>query len=405
MSTIAPLKYLAESISVGIVITPAVWYVNEGGIPALRGVNIRPGRIVKDGLVQISHDGHAANKKSRLRAGDLVVVRTGQAGAAAVVPVELDGSNCIDLIIIRPGCKLVPRYLEYVLNSGYSRRRISEQSVGSIQSHFNVGAMRDMPIPVPALEEQLRIVKFLDSECSRLTDSAQALRRQIELLESREDSVLHELTSVNSAPAARIKHVVSRLTSGPRGWGELVGDSGVPFIRIANIPRRGIALSLEDLAYVDPPAGSERERTRTQVGDVLVSITADIGSVGVIDAHTVDGNVSQHICLLRARESICHPRWLAYAIKAPAANRALRMSSYGGAKVGLGLAEVAETSISLPNLSTQAHHIKLIDEALSWNEALRGQLTKKLALISEWKQALVDAAVTGQIDVATARGA
>ena len=79
------LKHLAQ-VTVGIVVTPAAWYVGEGGVPALRGLDIRPGRVDDDDLVQISHAGHAEHLKSRLQAGDVVVVRTGQAGAAAVVP-------------------------------------------------------------------------------------------------------------------------------------------------------------------------------------------------------------------------------------------------------------------------------------------------------------------------------
>jgi type I restriction enzyme S subunit len=98
-----PLKYVVQSVSVGIVITPANWYVDKGGVPALRGLNVQPGRIDGSNMVEISHEGNRENLKSRLSAGDVVVVRTGQAGTAAVVPAELDGSNCIDLLIIRPG--------------------------------------------------------------------------------------------------------------------------------------------------------------------------------------------------------------------------------------------------------------------------------------------------------------
>src|SRR5690606_26264127 len=106
----SPLKYLAAEVTVGIVITPAKWYVTSGGVPALRGTNVRPGKISADSLVRISNAGHLENRKSRLRSGDVVVVRTGQAGSAAVVPPALDGANCIDLIIVRPGPKLFPRH-------------------------------------------------------------------------------------------------------------------------------------------------------------------------------------------------------------------------------------------------------------------------------------------------------
>ncbi|HEY9475035.1 MAG TPA: restriction endonuclease subunit S [Mycobacteriales bacterium] len=185
-----PLKYLAKEITVGIVVTPAAWYVDADGIPALRGVNIGPGRIVKDDLVQISREGHALHRKSQLREGDLVVVRTGQAGVTAAIPAEFAGTNCIDLVVVRPVDALNSRYAEYVLNSDYAKRHVAEYSVGSIQSHFNVGAMKLMPIPRVPLAEQERRVRLLDEAVERFDGLSARLLRQEELLIERRQALI-----------------------------------------------------------------------------------------------------------------------------------------------------------------------------------------------------------------------
>ncbi|MGW0858389.1 restriction endonuclease subunit S [Streptomyces sp. NPDC002690] len=185
-----PLKYLVAEVTVGIVITPAKWYVDSGGIPALRGTNVKPGVVDAKDLVRISPDGDAVHSKSRLNAGDVVVVRTGQAGAAAVVPPEFDGSNCIDLIIVRPGLKIDPEYLEYVLNSGYSRAQVAEYSVGSIQAHFNVGAMKQIPIPSIPWREQKEVVVRLRSEVGAIELLRRKLVQQSELLAERRQSLI-----------------------------------------------------------------------------------------------------------------------------------------------------------------------------------------------------------------------
>ncbi|MEV7413281.1 hypothetical protein AB0O04_36325, partial [Streptomyces althioticus] len=205
-----PLKYLARHITVGIVITPAKWYVEEGdGIPALRGVNVKPGRIVRDDLVSISREGHAENKKSRLSAGDVVVVRTGQAGAAAVVPQDLDGANCIDLILVRPGSQLDPKYLELVLNSAYAQAHVAQEPVGSIQAHFNVGAMRQIPIPALPVEKQRALAFKASSELDKLDTLVGRLDHQISLLAERRQSLIMDavtgqldvVTACQQAPA------------------------------------------------------------------------------------------------------------------------------------------------------------------------------------------------------------
>src|SRR5690554_5775586 len=93
--------YLSR-LTVGVVIKPASYYVSEGVI-ALRSLNIRPNRIQLDNLVYFSKSVNENElSKSILREGDVVFVRTGMTGTAAIIPKELDGCNCIDLIVTRP---------------------------------------------------------------------------------------------------------------------------------------------------------------------------------------------------------------------------------------------------------------------------------------------------------------
>lgn len=184
-----PLKRAVGDVTVGIVITPARWYA-DAGVPALRSLNVRPGVISVDDLVYLTPEGDEVNRKSRLRAGDVVVVRTGQAGTAAVVPQELDGANAIDLLIVRPGAGVVPSFLAHFLNSGSTSRLIAHGSVGSIQGHFNVGSLRELPIPSIDLRAQLQAVGRLD-ELAATTDKAlTTARRGIALARERRAALI-----------------------------------------------------------------------------------------------------------------------------------------------------------------------------------------------------------------------
>lgn len=154
-----PLQYLAK-ISVGIVVKPAQYYVPSGtGVPALRGVNVRPGRILADDTVEISMEGDQANHRSRLSTGDVVTVRTGQAGASAVVPPEWSGANAIDLIITRPAEGLDPQFLVAYLNSPVASTEMGLDVVGAVQQHFNVSSMSRLRIPLPDVRAQQELVR------------------------------------------------------------------------------------------------------------------------------------------------------------------------------------------------------------------------------------------------------
>lgn len=188
-SPATPLKRAVDFVTVGIVVTPAKWYV-ESGVPALRGVNVKPGSILTDDLVFLSDQGHRENRKSELRAGDVLVVRTGQAGAAGVVPPKLDGANAIDLLIVRTGPKVVPEFLAHFLNSNSTSRLIAHGSVGSIQGHFNVGSLRQLPFPQLSKDEQWALVRMLDEQADRIDRAIGTAVRAIELARERRAALI-----------------------------------------------------------------------------------------------------------------------------------------------------------------------------------------------------------------------
>lgn len=157
-----PANDIMDNITVGIVVKPAELYVpTTTGVKTLRSLNVFPHRFSLDAMVEISRKAHQAHSKSALRAGDIVVVRTGRPGDAAVITEELDGTNCIDLIIARPGNGILPYFVTAFLNSQFGRRQFLSGMTGTAQKHFNVGEFNKLKIPVPPVEDQRRFVDQL----------------------------------------------------------------------------------------------------------------------------------------------------------------------------------------------------------------------------------------------------
>ena len=77
-----------------------------------------------------------------------------------MVPSSLPQSNCSDLVIVRTGQHLDPRYLAYYLNSAASHH-IASVLVGAVQQHFNVSEAKRLKLPIPPIDEQRRIVQIL----------------------------------------------------------------------------------------------------------------------------------------------------------------------------------------------------------------------------------------------------
>jgi type I restriction enzyme S subunit len=161
------LKHITDGVTVGVVVTPAKYYA-KSGIPALRSFNVKDMEIMRSDLAWFSPESNQLLAKSILRSGDLVAVRTGKPGTTAVVPPDLDGANCIDLIIIRQSNRFDSRYLSYVMNSDLARSQYAEGSEGALQQHFNIETAKNLLLPLPPLDDQIAICRSLDERLGRL---------------------------------------------------------------------------------------------------------------------------------------------------------------------------------------------------------------------------------------------
>lgn len=175
------LKFLSPQVTVGIVVTPAAYYTDRG-VPAIRGTNIRAMELRLDEMVSITDEGHRINRKSAVTEGDVVVVRTGQPGTAAVVPKALDGANCIDVILIKKSKKYDSDLLAHFLNSSAAKAQYMSGSSGAIQQHFNISIASNLVVPVPPLREQGRVLAILRQERQRVTTLTSTLHTSINRL-------------------------------------------------------------------------------------------------------------------------------------------------------------------------------------------------------------------------------
>lgn len=175
------LKYISPKVSVGIVITPAAYYADEG-VLAIRGLNVRPMGFDFADTRSISEEGHALHLKSELYVDDLVAVRTGDPGTTSVITADLEGTNCVDLVIIRKPRNASSRFLGWFLNSDAAKVQYAIGSEGALQLHFNVETSKEVTVALPPTEEQAAIAHYIDRGREYENDRAARVERSIALL-------------------------------------------------------------------------------------------------------------------------------------------------------------------------------------------------------------------------------
>jgi type I restriction enzyme S subunit len=176
------LKYVSPKVTVGIVVTPAAYYADDG-VLAIRGLNIRPMAFDFSETRNISEEGHRHHLKSELCEGDLVAVRTGDPGTTSLITEDLEGVNCIDLVIIRKPSGASSRFLGWFLNSDAAKVQYAMGSEGALQLHFNVETSKEVVISLPPPEEQSEIAKFIDQGLKCEKERAAKVERSVELLQ------------------------------------------------------------------------------------------------------------------------------------------------------------------------------------------------------------------------------
>ncbi|MBZ3906617.1 restriction endonuclease subunit S [Streptomyces griseiscabiei] len=321
-----------------------------------------------------------------------------------------------DYMVLRPGSRVDSKYLHYLFRSAWFTgevvqrlRGIGSVDLGNVRTpRINPDDFGAIEIPLPSLQEQRRIAAFLDAETARVDALAVAMHSQDASLKQRRLRVLDFASEcAPRTPLVRLGYLSRLVTSGSRGWGEFASDTGSLFFRSANLYSDRVHPKLTNVVYVQVPASatSEAQRSRIELGDVLVGITgANAGWVCMANADVAGGHVSQHVCLVRPDKRRINGDWLALLIASPAIQSRLMGNQYGGTKTQLSLPDIREIRIPLVPVEQQIQMARSIIRQIDEIDRQRLLRQRQLALLTERRQALITAAVTGQFDVSSASG-
>jgi type I restriction enzyme S subunit len=133
-------------------------------------------------------------------------------------------------------------------------------------------------------------------------------------------------------------------------------------------------------------------------GDLLLSITAYIGSVAVVPRDIGPAYVSQHVALCRLLTGV-NPFWVGYVLLSSIGQNHGRMAMYGGTKQGLSLDDVGNYPVLTPPLNEQADLVAWMDSHLAEVEQLIERRRGAVALLHEFRIRLISDVVTGKLDV------
>jgi type I restriction enzyme S subunit len=165
-------------------------HVNGRRLPYLRNINVRWGSVDTNDLLEMNFEDDELDRFG-LRKDDVLVCEGGEPGRAAVWNNSIPNMKYQKAIHrIRFKQPYEPRLLIYLLELLTKTGRLERRFTGSTIKHFTREAIVQLPIPVPPLDEQQRVVSEIEKQFTRLDAGVASLKRVQTALKRYRASVL-----------------------------------------------------------------------------------------------------------------------------------------------------------------------------------------------------------------------
>ncbi|HTG35007.1 MAG TPA: restriction endonuclease subunit S [Thermoanaerobaculia bacterium] len=340
----------AERIHTGV-LPVETWFPPASGDATFRYIDIssvdRHSKSIV-GVTELQVRGAPSRARQILRADDVLVstVRP-NLNAVAIVPKALDGAiGSTGFTVLRANPKrLLPRFLFYWVRSPAFLADMTKKATGASYPAVSDRIVLESSMPMPHVDEQCHTADILDKADAICCKRKETIALTEELLRSAFFEMFGDpVTNPKRWPVKPLGQLLAFLTSGSRGWAEYYADTGDIFLRIQNTKQD--RLDLSDIAYVRAPDSAEARRTRTCPGDVLLSITADLGRTAVVPDTLEKAFINQHLAILRPRE--VNSEYLSSFLSSEGGQRQIKRLNKGGVKAGLNFDDIRSIDVLTP---------------------------------------------------------
>lgn len=212
-------------------------------------------------------------------------------------------------------CRIIPNetidadFLFYFIPTAL--KKIENETAFVTVKHLKAKQLNAVVVPDVPIEEQKKIAAQLNVITNLISLRQRQAEKLDELVKARFVEMFGDpVRNTKLFPQHELKEYIQFLTSGSRGWAKFFSDDGELFITIKNVKNGHINLS--DVQHVMPPDNAEAKRTKVQAGDLLISITADLGRTGVVSDNLAQRGayINQHLTCIRLKKDEVLPQYV-----------------------------------------------------------------------------------------------
>lgn len=288
------------------------------------------------------------------------------------------------------------RFHKYLLD--YKLDELMRHTHGSGMVHITRGRFDSVPVAIPPLEEQRRIVDILEDHLSRL-EAADALLSVNLARTTTFGSLIYEAALRRAAKESggswrSMGEVCEFVTDGDHNPPKRV-QTGIPHVTAKGV-RDGI-IDLAGCTFIDE-SGFERTSKRylPQAGDVLITCVGTIGRVAVVPTG-ITFSADRNLAGLRPRARLVAPEYLALAANSVTLQHAMKRASGSTAQPHLYLRDIRALPVPTPELEVQQQLVRWVDDQSVSRGRLRSALDLARRRSSMLRRSLLQAAFSGHL--------
>jgi len=269
---------------------------------------------------------------------------------------------------------------------------------GSTFAELASDALAAFKVACPPPFEQRAIAGFLDAKTARTDALIGKKRRMIDMLVERYAALGERTIGRATDRRVRLSHLLrAKICDGPHETPEFL-DEGVPFLSVDNVVDG--ELRFEVTRKISPEAHDRySEKCLPQRGDVIITKAAAIGRVALVDTD-IEFNIWSPLAVLRPDPRQLRSRFLYHVLRTRDVQDQIQLAATSNTQQNIAMSDLAALRIPVAGLEAQQHVEQTLNRAQERLNVVRRALEKQIHLLREHRQALINAAVTGQLDVA-----
>ena len=289
----------------------------------------------------------------------------------------------------------LPEFFNLYSQSNEYLAAIAKQCTGTTRSRISRSNLGITPIPVPPLAEQQRIVALLDEAFAGLATAQANAARNLQNARALFESHLQAVFTQRGE--GWVEQLLGDLIEIQNGYAFKSGDyttDGYFVIRIGNVQDGEITLDNPRFIKL---ADKRLERFILSTGDILVSLTGNIGRVGVVKDEHLPAVLNQRVARITSKTVTADANFIFHFLRSNAFREKLQEAGHGAAQQNVSTKEIESVVLSLPAFKEQRRIASQLDALSAETQRLTRIYEQKQSLLAELKKSLLHQAFTGML--------